>query len=808
MADIAPKLLHLSAEKLVALHERIHKSEISPAALEVHHTLLNEMARRKMERPKDDWDSYEILIDSIDDVEIASLSDTFPPEMLAKMVAKIDSTVGNLRTYLTVNGYSMRVEGRPLDPIEKMIRHEGGKWVVYNEQGTRKFGSYKTKDEAEERLAQIHAFSKASYTPPKGVRDAARRAVDWISEGKAGSGFTSVGRTRASQLAAGEAISIETLKRMKSFFSRHEVDKDALGFTQGEKGFPTPGRVAWDAWGGDAGFSWAKEMVSRYENGTLEKHLQGQHDQKAHAPKYARGIADEINAGGHPSVLGADVGALFEGFSKLTDHPDLTELKVEGTMLFGDEGMGIARKDMPQIPAERRDEFLSDLAKEGVKTTEESIDPKTLKPIQKEVSGSRSGAIYMRYKENGAIPDQQRILISSDGYVIDGHHTWGAAVAFSFDNPSATLPVYRIDLTAKEALSASNQWADAKGMARQALDAKEPTNKALFVWKHLDGQHDQSTHGSWAGGGEASAEELASRRSEAIARGDIPGYRTDANGRIENPDATGGYKAGIPESVEFAGTTFTPKDSLWHHLVPDGEGGFEPSQERAYLHQQIIAQVTGNVPESQNPTFHMLGGGPASGKTTVIKSGQTDIPSKSEAVHINADDAKEMLPENGRMRMSQDDRDYFHAAEFVHEESSILAKRIQSRAIDNKQDIVLDGTGDSAISKLGKKVEQARQAGYKVNGVYVTIPTETAWERASGRALGESRRYVPESVVRSTHADVSRTLPLAIEGGLFDKVTLFDNSGSTVKKIGEGTGSEFVIYDAKGWSDFLAKGKP
>jgi len=134
MADIAPKLLHLSAEKLTALHERIHKSEISPASLEVHHTILNEMARRKMERPKDDWDTYEILVDSIDDVEIASLSETLPADMVANMVAKIDSPVGNLRTYLTVHGYVMRVEGRELTPLEKMLRNEGGKWVVYTKQ--------------------------------------------------------------------------------------------------------------------------------------------------------------------------------------------------------------------------------------------------------------------------------------------------------------------------------------------------------------------------------------------------------------------------------------------------------------------------------------------------------------------------------------------------------------------------------------------------------------------------------------------------------------------------------------------------
>ena len=50
---------------------------------------------------------------------------------------------------------------------------------------------------------------------------------------------------------------------MYSFFSRHEVDKKAEGFNQGEEGFPSNGRVAWDLWGGDAGFSFAKKNRDR-----------------------------------------------------------------------------------------------------------------------------------------------------------------------------------------------------------------------------------------------------------------------------------------------------------------------------------------------------------------------------------------------------------------------------------------------------------------------------------------------------------------------------------------------------------------
>ena len=276
MADIAPKLIHLSAEKLLALHDNVHKStNPTSAEIEVHHTVLNEMARRKMERPSDDWDKYEILIDSIDNVDLTSIGG-LPAEAVLEVIKSTGETEANIKTFLTVDGYQMRIE-----PVEKRIQEEDGKWVVYNEEGTRRFGSYDTKDEAEARLRQIHAFRKAEdgYTPPQAVRTAAQRAIEWIDAGMAGGGFTRTGRTRAGQLARGESVSIETLKRMKSFFSRHEVDKRAVGFSRGEKGFPSAGRVAWDAWGGDAGFAWAEAMVERYEN-EVKKH--GDHDQSEH----------------------------------------------------------------------------------------------------------------------------------------------------------------------------------------------------------------------------------------------------------------------------------------------------------------------------------------------------------------------------------------------------------------------------------------------------------------------------------------------------------------------------------------------
>ena len=50
---------------------------------------------------------------------------------------------------------------------------------------------------------------------------------------------------------------------MKSFFARHEVDKQAEGFSPGEKGYPSNGRIAWALWGGDSGKSWANKVVNQ-----------------------------------------------------------------------------------------------------------------------------------------------------------------------------------------------------------------------------------------------------------------------------------------------------------------------------------------------------------------------------------------------------------------------------------------------------------------------------------------------------------------------------------------------------------------
>ena len=102
-----------------------------------------------------------------------------------------------------------------------------------------------------------------SFTPTKGMVEEAKRALEWRKEFKRGG--TAVGIARARDIANGKNLPYKTVKRMKAFFDRHQVDAKAQGFRPGEKGFPSNGRIAHALWGGDPGYTWAKNIVARVE---------------------------------------------------------------------------------------------------------------------------------------------------------------------------------------------------------------------------------------------------------------------------------------------------------------------------------------------------------------------------------------------------------------------------------------------------------------------------------------------------------------------------------------------------------------
>lgn len=100
-----------------------------------------------------------------------------------------------------------------------------------------------------------------SYAPPLAVRRAARRGLDLRAEQTPSNrGGTAVGLARARDLANGRPVSVSTLRRMYSFFARHEVDKQGEGWGVDSKGYQ-----AWLLWGGDPGRAWARRTLDRLE---------------------------------------------------------------------------------------------------------------------------------------------------------------------------------------------------------------------------------------------------------------------------------------------------------------------------------------------------------------------------------------------------------------------------------------------------------------------------------------------------------------------------------------------------------------
>jgi len=91
--------------------------------------------------------------------------------------------------------------------------------------------------------------------PSQAMANEAKKGLEWREE--YGRGGTEVGVARARDISNRKNLSEETVGRMVSYFARHEVDKKGKGWSPGEEGYPSAGRIAWALWGGDPGRSWA-----------------------------------------------------------------------------------------------------------------------------------------------------------------------------------------------------------------------------------------------------------------------------------------------------------------------------------------------------------------------------------------------------------------------------------------------------------------------------------------------------------------------------------------------------------------------
>jgi capsid protein len=102
-------------------------------------------------------------------------------------------------------------------------------------------------------------FADGSYVPNAAMVANAKRALE-VRQNKPPShrGMTSVGIARARDISNRKSLSEDTVRRMKAYFDRHQVDKQGETWDQQGKGWQ-----AWNGWGGDAGQTWANAIVER-----------------------------------------------------------------------------------------------------------------------------------------------------------------------------------------------------------------------------------------------------------------------------------------------------------------------------------------------------------------------------------------------------------------------------------------------------------------------------------------------------------------------------------------------------------------
>ena len=107
-------------------------------------------------------------------------------------------------------------------------------------------------------LKEIYLETYSDY--PDGVKNNAKRGIE-LNEKNGNKCATQTGKVRAQQLANGEAVSVDTIKRMYSYLSRAEEYYD-------ESDSSACGTISYLLWGGKAALRWSESKLK--ELGELE----------------------------------------------------------------------------------------------------------------------------------------------------------------------------------------------------------------------------------------------------------------------------------------------------------------------------------------------------------------------------------------------------------------------------------------------------------------------------------------------------------------------------------------------------------
>lgn len=158
-------------------------------------------------------------------------------------------------------GFEDRIKFKEVRPVAPFDYKDILSYMTNNEV-RELIGLSTLKEDTSEKQQQFakDEFQDSYSDYPDAVKNNAKNALDWAEKNGWGDCGTPVGKKRAADLSAGRPVSIDTIKRMYSFLSRHEENADkSKGYGDG------CGQLMYDAWGGKAGLRWAESKINQVE---------------------------------------------------------------------------------------------------------------------------------------------------------------------------------------------------------------------------------------------------------------------------------------------------------------------------------------------------------------------------------------------------------------------------------------------------------------------------------------------------------------------------------------------------------------
>lgn len=225
---------------------------------------------------------------------------------------------------------------------------------------------------------------------------------------------------------------------------------------------------------------------------------------------------------------------------------------------------------------------------------------------------------------------------------------------------------------------------------------------------------------------------------------------------------------------------------------------------REVVHQATVDKllVGKTAPVGRRPIAYILGGGTASGKTTVSRALLADAPN---TVRIDPDELKLAVQEYAGFKQADPE----NAAFLVHDESSQMTKMALAAVTARGLDLTYDSTtsGEKGVAF----VHELAAKGYDVRGIFVDIPVNEAMRRAEKRAL-ESKdpinlgRKVPENIIRGSHQGAANSFFQLKNDPALTSIELYDNQEKTAKLVYKRiAGGQEHIYDHQRFRKYSRK---